>query len=242
MLKQFMDAAKQLLDPTGAVEERREVIRLQCRVTVQFVGEDSASHDVVVTNISLKGLRAETPRKFKKGERVLVGMPNSRQGPVSCQVMWTRTISSSGSLSVGLKFDDTQENMGRSWLKDTLRQLGFEPGKIRERRNFIRFPSPSQVRSALANRAGDLLGDGRLINIGFGGALAAVSVEVPVGTQVRVQLDPTLDTPPLDAAGVVRSNIRDTKRQLYITGIEFEIQGEGQIKKYIRAVKKKLAK
>ncbi|CAM9945177.1 unnamed protein product, partial [Phaeothamnion confervicola] len=222
--------------------ERREVIRLQCRVTVQFVGDDASSHDVVVTNISLKGLRAETPRKFKKGDRVLVGMPNSRQGPVSCQVMWTRTISSSGSLSVGLKFDDTQENMARSWLKDTLRQLGFEPGKIRERRNFIRFPSPSQVRSALANRAGDFLGDGRLINIGFGGALAAVSVEVPVGTQVRVQLDPTLDTPPLDAAGVVRSNIRDTKRQLYITGIEFDMQGEGQIKKYIRAVKKKLAK
>jgi hypothetical protein len=242
MLKQFMDKAKQLLDPTGAVEERREVIRLQCRIKVQFVVDDAASEPVIVTNISLKGLRAETPRKFKKGDRLLVAMPNSRQGPVSCQVMWTRTLSSSGSLDVGLKFDDTQENMARSWLKDTLRQLGFEAGNIRERRNFIRFPSPSQIRSALANRAGDLLGDGRLINIGVGGALAAISVDVPVGTQVRVQLDPTLDTPPLDAAGVVRSNIRDIKRQLYVTGIEFDIKGEGQIKKYIRAVKRKLAR
>ena len=242
MLKQFVEKAKQLLDPVGPVQERRDVIRLQCGVTVRVVTEDGASHEAVVTNISLKGLRFESSLRPKKGDRVMIGVANARQGPVSCLVMWIRSNSSGASYGAGVKFEDTQENLGKSWLKETLRQLGFEPGKIRERRNFIRFPSPSQVHATFANRTGDVLGDGRLMNIGLGGALAAVGIEIPVGTPIRLQLDPTLDTPPLDAMGVVRSSVRDIKRQVFVTGMQFQMEGEGQVKTYLRAVKKKLAR
>ena len=241
MFKTLMEKARALLDPVGAVQERRDVIRLTCRVPVQ-IQVDGTYHDGMVSNISLQGLRVETARKMKKTDRIAIGQANSKSGSVACQVMWVRPTSKKGSYSNGIKFEDTQENLGRSWLRDCLRQLGFEPGRIRERRNFIRFPAPSQVRAALTNRTGDQLTDGRLLNIGYGGALAAFSVEVPPNTPIRLQLDPTLDSPPLDCCGMVRSSIKDVKRQMHVTGLEFDMQGEPQIKAYIRAIKKKLNK
>jgi hypothetical protein len=172
----------------------------------------------------------------------MVRVNSSKQGPVGCLVQWVRTAANGASYGVGIKFDDTQENMAASWLKDTLFQLGFEPGKLKERRMFIRFPSPAQIRAVLSTRTGEAMTDGRLMNIGVGGALITVGAEVPLGTKVRLSLDPTLDTPALDTTCHVKSSVRDQKRQVYVTGLQFEFSGEGQIRTYIKAVKKKLAR
>jgi hypothetical protein len=83
------------------------------------------------------------------------------------------------------------------------------------------------------------LTQGRLENIGFGGAQVSLEVTVPILTPIHLVLDPTIETPPLNCAGIVRSSVRDVKKRAFITGIQFEMGGESQLKTYLRAVKMK---
>jgi hypothetical protein len=241
MFKALVEKTRNFLDPTRELEERRQVIRLKGRLLGQIRSDDGAkSSDAFITNLSLTGLRFDGTKKYQKGDRFQIGLVDSRAGLVTCIVVWVKT--SGTTVSTGVRFDESKENLAKSWLKQTLLQLGFVPGKVKERRTYIRFPSPSTIRAVVGNRNGDNLTEGRLLNIGYGGALAGLEVELPIGAPVNLQLDPTLTTPPLDSLGKVRSVVRDVKKRVYITGIQFDTQGESQVKKYLKAVRKSLAK
>lgn len=225
--------------------ERRGLIRLPCKILAKC-NLDDKDVAVAVGDISLMGMRVESPSKLTKGTTVSIQQTDSNGGPVRCTVVWCRQGRTSKSYTAGLQFDvkkgdaEDMAMMKASWVSDALRQLGFVMSKKDERRKHIRVPSHAHVRAALANLSGDVLTDGALVNLGVGGALVSVKVEVPVNTRIRLQIDPVGMVAPLDIAGVIRSSKRHVRSQTYFHGIRFDLDDNTLVKKYIDVLMKGL--
>ena len=236
MLKSLLNFAQDLL-PAGAVEERRGTIRMQCQLLVE-VNTPAGMQLSTVTDLSPKGMRLEGPTKLPQGHSLQVALPKSKFGEVNCQVVWCKPVAGTRNFTLGLSFADTGPNLAKSWLKEKLRELGFDAGKINERRNFIRFPAPN-VEVLLVDGVGDVLAEGRLVNFGYGGALVALVSEVSCGTGVRIVIEATQETPAVDTLAVVRSFYKSAKK-FYVTGLQFAKPSEAQVKRFVRASKKKM--
>lgn len=215
--------------------ERRALVRLPCKIQAQL-SDGATEMTVAVSDISLKGIRVESPEKLAKGKQVKVLGKGANGGPVQCKVLWAKQVDKHW--SCGLEYSDSQQNMATSWVKEALLKLGFTKGKASERRKHLRLPASTQVRAALANLSGDVLTDGMLINLGAGGALVAVKVEVPPGTRVRIQIDPIGVVAPLDITGVIRSAKRNVRSQNYYHGIRFDVAEDPLVKKYLQILMK----
>lgn len=214
-------------------EERRDVIRMSCRIKLEcHIGPKVV--EAVASNLSLKGARLETREPLKKGSEIVLSQPDSSAGPVTCKVMWVRRVGDNH--SAGLLYADTDERMARSWLKEVLMQMGFRSGKIKERRVHLRMNATA--RATLCNRQGDTFTEGKLNNLSTGGAQVTVEVEVPVNTNIRLVVDPTVKTSGLDIAGVVRSSRKDSKSTYWVHGIKFDFTGEAQVLKVMKALQK----
>ena len=235
MLKSVFSAFQSLVPGANPpVEERREIVRIPCKVPVIVLPEGGGEMTAVVIDMGLKGLRLETDKKLSKKKSLRVLRPKG--GPVVCRVKWIRPKRFSDKFHAGVEFVDTAENMRASWLKDTLRQLGFQPGRIKEKRKHIRVPSES--RAVLASTAGDELGEGILLNLGVGGALAAIDVAVPEGNKIILRVDPVGTLPFLEIPAVIRSVQQNQRTQKFQHGLKFEDQDNRLVKRYLSILMK----
>jgi PilZ domain-containing protein len=235
VLKNVFSAFQSLMPGSNPpVEERREIVRIPCKVPVIVLPESGGEMTAVVIDMGLKGLRLETDKKLSKKKAVRVIRPNG--GPIVCQVKWTRPKRFSEKFHTGVEFSDSAENMRASWIKDTLRQLGFQPGRIKEKRKHIRVPSES--RAVLASVAGDELGDGVLVNMGVGGALVAIDVAVPEGNKTILRVDPVGALPLLEMPAVIRSVHQNKRTQKHLHGLRFDDQDNRLVKRYLSILMK----
>lgn len=233
MLNNFFSAFQNL---TGGppVEERREIVRIPCKVPVILLPEGGGEMTAVVIDMGLKGLRLETDKKLskKKALRII----RREGGPIVCGVKWTRPKRFSDKFHTGVEFQDTAENLRASWIKPTLQQLGFQPGRIKEKRRHIRVPSDS--RAVIASSAGEELGDGILMNLGIGGALVSVNVAVPEKNKVLLRVDPVGALPLLEMPAIVRNVHQDQRTQKHLHGLRFEDQNNKLVKRYLSILMK----
>jgi len=213
------------------VAERRKLIRMSCRLMLEVRVEDGPAIQAVASDLSLSGLRLETRVGFKRNQEIMTILPGSQKMGVRCCVVWSKKLGRAETYSTGLLFDETDEVMSKSWVKEMLRQVGFGDGRIRERRSHVRVPS--HLRCALANRSGDVLTDGTLLNIGLGGALVGVHVEVNAGTILRLQVDPVAGYPALDLMAEVRSSRKDVRNQRFLHGLRFQNQQDPLVVRYL---------
>ena len=220
----------------GPIRERRTVVRLPCQVAVEVVTPDGIQFSTV-TDLSTQGMRLEGPTNLGKGQTFEVLQPKSKLGAVTCQVVWCKPVPNTRNITMGLTFADTPQKLAKSWVKEQLLALGFDASKRNERRNFIRFPAPS-LQVFLVDGVGDVLAEGRLINIGHGGALVGLVTQVSCETGVRVVIEATHETPALDTLAVVKSFHKSAKK-FYVTGLQFAKPGDSDIKRLVRAVRKK---
>ena len=231
MLKQFIELAQDLIAP-GVVHDRRGPVRLACLVEVETTAA-GVTHLSKVTDISPQGLRLEGPGKLVKGQAVEIRNPRAKGKAANAQVAWTRGH------AAGLLLTDTGTALAGSWIKEQLLESGFDAEKRNQRRSFIRFPAPS-LQTFLIDGNGDLLAEGRMVNIGHGGALVALAKQVQVEIGVRIQAGATAETPALDTLAVVRSFHKSPKKY-FVTGLQFANPSETQVKRFVRAVRKKMA-
>lgn len=234
MFKKVMD---KLVGGPGPVQERRSALRVPCKVAVkvQYAQADQDGH---VTDISLKGLRLHLLQGVAKGQSVVVRVSESPLGAAACKVLWA-SPSPNGGFLVGLRLVDSKEMLSRSWLWEKFYQLGFRPDEARERRTYIRFPAPPVAALMMGDE--DVATRGMLLNISYGGALVEASADLVPDSVVRFTMEATADTPELNVMALVRSCFYNEEGDFHTAGLEFSKPGLGAVRKYIRAVKKKLS-
>ncbi len=216
------------------VEERRKLVRVPGK-TVVLVTVTAGELKGAILDLSAKSFRLEYVDPLKPGQTFTVFLPETR--PIQARVVWCQPIHKSKSFQIGCLFDDDQEKMANSWLKD-LMQKTFAEVPIKERRKHLRIRAGT--RAALANKAGDTLADGLLMDLCLTGCLLALPVEFSAGTKVRVQLTPIGAGKPLDLPGTVKHVRKGRDKHLH--GLAFDVTSDPTVVKYIGILLKQYGK
>ncbi len=239
MLKPWLERIKKIIAgrPDLPTRERRKLIRLPCRIAVEC-SSPKGEFKAWATDIGLNGMRLESQVRLEAGAPMNIICKGQPGGSVRCEVVWCHPRKHDDGYYTGVKFSDTNENMRKSWVKPALKALGFSSKRIKERRREVRIPARSQPRVSIANRAGDVLTDGVLLNLSVGGALVKIGVQIPVRLKVVLQVDPIGVVPPLEVLSEVRSCKKDVHSQKWIHGLQFIDSPESLVTKYMEELYK----
>lgn len=229
MLHVFSKLKSFLMGQEVLERERREAVRIPCRIKAGVVGLGAP---VQILNLSPKGARIESKSKLVKGAEVILEGREHAGRPLTAQVIWCQ--GRSGQWLSGLKFTGSKEELGASWIRVALEKMGANQSRVREKRKHVRVPTEGLA--YLANRAGDRLCEGHLVNLGLGGALFSSEVQVAPGTTVRLQCD-TVGRPRLDEPGTVKSCRKDVRNQQFLVGIEFATTGSDLVRKFLKQIR-----
>lgn len=228
MLNVFSKLRTFLLGQEIIESERRRAVRIPCRMKA---GVEGLGAPAIVINISVLGMRVETTTRLRKNTVLQVDGRDYPGQPLSARVIWCQNRD--GQWIAGLMFVGSNEEKNISWVKTALDKLGASQNRVKERRAHVRVPAEGIA--YLANRSGDRLCEGKLRNIGLGGALFLSEVGVQAGTTVRLQSD-IVGRVKLDEPGTVRSCRKDIRSQHFLVGMEFAETGTEQVRKYLRQV------
>lgn len=187
----------------GLAEKRRGV-RVKSYAQSQVVLDGHPPYRSVVTELSLDGMRLKSmDAPLAEGQLIDVvytaAEDPERLGPVRIQVAWVKRVGRE--LVAGARFADTRENMKRSWVRFLLQEIGFDESRTFQRRQHIRVDASIPSRLFLESGApGEAPVDGRIVNIGIGGALLETRVSVDSGRHGSLEMSlwrilPTLRLP-----------------------------------------------
>ena len=215
MLQSFVKSLKSLVagrgGPALSPEEKRNLIRVRCRLPVMVSDGTEEGRQATVTDISLNGMRVKVSNP-PKGSDLYVSHP--LQGSefevetVRCQIMWSRKRRFSGDVVVGLKFNEDPQNLAKSWVRYILRAIGLDERAIYQRRKFIRADSslPADIESL---ESFERLADGNAINLGIGGMLFQTLDPLDRDAAVSITIGPMAGLPPLKLQGIVLGKMED---------------------------------
>lgn len=168
--------------------ERRKLIRMRCSYEVKGLLGDKKFKATVV-DIGVQGLKIRTGQQLKVGDRLRLAPPEDGIGrganPVDGKVVWVKTTDKSYARHVGLVFTTKKEEMGQSWVKMLLKELGFKPKAIFTNRRFIR--ADCFLDAKFQSRQVGREVSGRVYNIGVGGMLLETHYDLPMneGTEME---------------------------------------------------------
>ncbi len=216
---------------TSKAEERRRLIRLRCNYEVQCVFEET-QFTANILDMGLNGMRLRMQERIKPGSTVFVYHPaqvdRTENEYVLCLVRWSRKRRDSEEIEAGLQYADTPGNMRRSWVKFLLKELGFDERAIYTRRKLIR--AKSLLTAVLFSTVDGHKLEGKVLNLGVGGALFESSTTYPPKTQVRLRIPAWGKLKPLDLPGVVLHSKRPNPSGNYLTSVRFEDLRSPQLK------------
>ncbi len=223
MLRKLFEGLKALRrgdeDPDWAYEERRDLVRMRCHFDVEYrVGGKSYPGQIVDMSLGGMKLRCLNPPSVGAQVEVTYSVPilDVREQTVPCQATWVRGRQRDYVHFVGLKYQASDEVMRHSWVKMLLKQLGFRPDRIFQRRKYLR--ADCFIEARLVYQRLKIL-EGRLYNLGVKGALVEAKQPLEKGELVELQLGPFEGLPRLDATGTVVQSRK--KNENHLLGIEF---------------------
>jgi c-di-GMP-binding flagellar brake protein YcgR len=211
-------------DPDWQYDERRDLVRLRCHYEVEYkVG--GKKHPGHVVDMSLGGMKLRCFQPPNVGDRVdvtyVVPAVNVQNQSVPCKVQWVRSRERDFVQFVGLSYDASDEVLRSSWVKMLLKQLGFRPEKIFQRRKYVRADCFVPVK-VIYQRLNSF--EGRLYNLGIQGALVEGSVELNAGEPVELHIGPFDELPYFQAIGTVVQHHRHHKNVML--GVKFDEMSE----------------
>lgn len=223
-----------LLTPSSGVpsDERRDTIRLDCRILVTMTIADK-TYSARVVNVSLTGLCLELENKIKAKQTVTLAREEFGQ-PLSGRAVWCRSVRGTNKHQVGVQYNADQQMLRASWLKPALKTLGFKPNLITEKRKLLRVPG--KIRCVLKALTGDVYTEGELLDLSIGGALVEGEVELPDNLKVILETDPVGNLKPLTPVGKIVSCNRNVELQRWRCGIQFTESDLPAIRKYMKAL------
>lgn len=223
MLKKLFQGLKALRkgdqDPDWEFDERRELVRLRCHYDVEYRFKDKR-HKGIIVDMSLGGmkLRCFQPPAIGDTVEITYEVPavNIQNQTVPCKVQWVRARDRDFVQFVGLAYDASDEVLRNSWVKMLLKQLGFRPDKIFQRRKYVRAECFVPVR-VVYERVKSF--EGRLYNLGARGALIEGQTAVEKGEFVELHIGPFEELPLFEGSGTVVQRTNQHKNVLL--GVEF---------------------
>lgn len=227
MLKSLLDGLKALVvKPAGREEEwdygeRRELIRLECMFDIDGKTQSGKKFKGQIVDMGMKGMKLRTFEQVKRGETLLITYPvpilEIPMDTVSCKVAWTQTRSRDYVMFAGLLYAEDEKAMARSWIKYLLKQLGFSREKIFQKRKYVRAECfvPARMRYG-----GDRPVEGKLYNLGVGGALIDAAAPLQVGMDVELTIGPYEELPEFTVTGKLATRREEARRFLH--GVEFQ--------------------
>jgi len=207
-------------DPDWQYDERRDLVRIRCHFDVQY-RFGSKRHQGQIVDMSLGGMKLRCFQPPEVGDTVdviyTVPAVNVQNQSVPCKVQWVRSRERDFVQFVGLSYDASDDVLKNSWVKMLLKQLGFRPDKIFQRRKYVRADCFVPVR-VVYQRVKSF--DGRLYNLGIQGALVEGPVELIAGEPVELHIGPFEELPYFQLnANVVQHSKQHNNVML---GVKFE--------------------
>jgi c-di-GMP-binding flagellar brake protein YcgR len=201
-------------------EERRELVRLRCHLEVSYtVGSKKYFGQVVDMSLGGMMLRCLQPPSLGSMTDVTydISMPDVKEDTVRCRVQWRKPRSKDYVHFVGLSYSSSEDVLRQSWVKSQLRQLGFRPERIFQKRKYVRVMCFIPVRLVTAGGASV---EGRLYNLGANGTLLEAVTRVDKGEVVRLTIGPHGELPEFEVKGRVAAS--EEINRLQFLGVEFE--------------------
>ena len=227
------------VDADWQFDERRRTIRFKCRHKVDILqGEGEAEQKTLgyVMNYSMGGVRLAHPGGLKVGEVVRIRFPHPLPGvtrnTVKCEVVWRRKNSKTLEMLHGAKFLESGEHMMQSWVSYFFRERGAAAGDLREDRAHVRCECKLDVLA----RGEEERAQGRVLNIGLGGALLALNRPAEVGDEWGLDISGLSSFEAFHVKGIVQS-CETGKSGLFNQRMKFlppEEEQEKVLKKYQR--------
>ncbi len=230
MLKEILAGLKTLTLGSGrtATGERRRLVRLKCRYAVTCEVEKAAFRAVVV-DMGVQGLRLETPERLKRGQvaHVTYSTPHAAFAvdSVRCVVSWVRR-NGQGQLEAGLRYEDQEENLEKSWVKVILREMGFDAASIFQRRKARRVVAMLTVQ---LRRPGGAVMNARVLNLGVGGALLQIADPLDRGQTLLMDLGPVKGLPVLPVSAEVLTCRYEPRSESWFCGVRFRNLSDRQL-------------
>ncbi len=235
----MLEGLKRLLDGLLAIfmgrggrtpEERRRLIRVKCSFDVTcIVGEKSVPGKVI--DMGLNGLRLETTERVKPGTLIYIYHPKPSNRfdneHVMCQVKWCRKRKTTSKIEIGVKYADTPGNMRRSWVKFLLKELGFDGRAIYTRRKSVR--AEANLKAVMRSDDGGVL-EGKVLNLGIGGALFAAEEAFGPGALVKMKIGPYKRFKLLELPGTILSTRRSMGNGGYLVSVRFDDPSPAQVR------------
>ena len=190
LLKGFRDFA---FEDTASVEERRRCLRLTCHydVSVPTLGP------AIVLDLSPAGLGFLSQRKQSRGSTIEVEPPPKYKGMAALQTYVRYCRPFRDRYRVGVEF---RCPLVPSWANPALRELGFTPVHLEQKRKYVR------AQTALPVEVRDWRGEfelATLLDLSRGGTLVRTRKSWEIGESVRLILGPIGYLPTLFLSGVV---------------------------------------
>ena len=128
-------------DADWRFHECREVVRMRCYYSVGYrSGEKQYKGRIVDMSLGGMKLRCFHPPRVDDVLDILYQGPAGEYSDmaVPCKVQWVRERERDGVQFVGLSYETSDRLLRDSWVKVLLKELGFRPNSIFQRRRFVR--------------------------------------------------------------------------------------------------------
>lgn len=218
------------------LQEKRLSPRVRCDIEAVLYKSDDEAYSGKIIDVGVSGMRLESPRNHKKGDRISVRVSRG-QGlhtitkfevdKIIVEVCWCKKKKKTSDYQLGVKYADTEKNINGSWVTFVLNKFGFTVGTSFQKRKDIRASAKLPVHFELKTGS---VHQGVVYNIGLGGVLLTCSVDIPAGSELKLKIGPYNKLPSLMCHGKVVRKKFSMKVNLWMTGVSFYNQTDPDLK------------
>lgn len=250
MLRQLLRRIREFFLPRKALlqnpSERRQLVRVRCRIPVQVRLEQRTISGWII-DIGVQGIRLRTGEPLKKGLTVPVRATVSHQSSqvwVNCRLMWARGVTDGKYYLSGARFQETRENLRKTWVHRLLRELGLNDNSLRERREFIRVNGRVPARLQSLKEPGEGVMQVETLNLGVAGLLVRTARPLYPGEQYHCWVGPWGKLPevgPIPAQVLAcRPDPAGGASQVPLRFLELEEDGVRELGRYVLTLLKEV--
>ncbi|MCA9792524.1 MAG: PilZ domain-containing protein [Candidatus Eremiobacteraeota bacterium] len=223
MFKALLAGLRALVEGRGDQDwdflERRELIRIRCHYDVEF-SVKGKKHKGSVVDMGMQGMKLRCFAPLKKGEEVSVTYPieilDACHQTIRCKVLWVRKRDRDFVTFAGLGYNEEDQIMSKSWVKSLLKQLGFGNNRIFQKRKAVRAECFIPVEAVYGHAK---VSEGRIYNLGVGGALVEAPKDFGKGNMVELRIGPFEELEQFTITGAVV--VSRQQGGLYLQGVQF---------------------
>ncbi|MDQ7821202.1 MAG: PilZ domain-containing protein [Candidatus Eremiobacteraeota bacterium] len=210
----------------GLLQEKRSSPRIRCAIDAAFYKSEDSALTGKIVEVGVTGMRLESAKALHRGEkigiRVLKGqglhtITKFEVDKVTVEVRWCKKKPDDKVFYIGVKYCETEENIGKSWVTFLLNKFGFNAGSSFQKRKDVRASSKLPIQYELKNS----WQKGIAQNIGLGGMLLAGLNEVPMHEELKIRIGPYGKLASLLLLGKVVRKKYSSYNKVWLTGISF---------------------